>query len=81
MSNNALKDEKSLFLRDNDKRKAVFQRNVNLEILLTELSQYLGPLELEIEKRFVAPSMPPCRFSDYSSSKPAFFIGLNRSTC
>lgn len=59
MSDNAFKDEKSLFLRDNDKRTAVFQRNVNLEILLTELSQYLGPLELEIEKRFIAPSMPP----------------------
>lgn len=59
MSDNAFKDEKSLFLRDNDKRTAAFQRNINLEILLKELSQYLGPLELEIEKRFVAPSMPP----------------------
>lgn len=59
MSNNAFKDEKSLFLKDNAKRTSAFQRNIDLEMLLKELSQYLSPLELEIEKRFVAPSMPP----------------------
>lgn len=59
MTNNHFKDEKSLTLKDINKRTAEFQRNKNLEMLLKELSSYLSPIEFEIEKEFVSPSLPP----------------------
>jgi len=80
MSNNAFKDEKSLFLRDNDNRTAEFQRNVNLETLLTELSLYLSPLELEIEKHFSTPSYPPLFLVGNPRSGTTVFMQFLSST-